>query len=158
MAGVCVECWLNLECVVEPNLLRVPEDATFRKLFESSVLPKLSSKNKEGCSTSLDVSVSASGQGMWKKVSIDDDIGLSLSFGCRYVRFKIADEGEPPAKRAAPERPSAFQELMASAAKRDCLPAPRQAVTRKDDLFNDVLGHFQVCLFISKHLLSLCIT
>ena len=121
MCGVLVK----LGVYRKPNLLRVPEDTTFQKLFESSLLPKLSSKNKEGCSTLLDVSVSALGQGMWKKVSIDDDIGLSLFFGCRYVRFKIAnDEGEPPAKRAAPERPSAFQELMASAAKRDCLPSP----------------------------------
>ena len=153
MAGVCVECWLDFDCIVESNLLRVPEDTTFRKLFECSVLPKLSSKNKELWSTSLDVSVSASGQGMWKKVSVDDDIGLSLSFGCRYVRFKLAiDEGEPPAKRAAPERPSAFRELMTSAARRDCLPAPRQAVTRKDELFNDVLCHFQVhCMSIYIH-------
>ena len=115
-------------CSVEPNLLRVPEDTTFRKLFENSVLPKLSDEHKEGFLTSVDVSVSASGRGMWK-VCIDDDIGLSLSFGCRYFRFKIVnDEDEPPAKRAAPERPSAFEALMASAAKRDCLPAPRQTV------------------------------
>ena len=144
MAGVCVECLLDSGCIVEPSLLRIPKATTFRDLFETSLLPELSSKNNERCSILFDVSVSASGRGMWKMVSIDDNIGLSLSFGYRYVRFKIAnDEGEPPAKHAAPERPCAFRELMTSATKRDCLLAPRQALTRKDELFNDVLCHFQ---------------
>ena len=87
-------------------------------------------------------------------MSIDDNIVSTLSFGCRYIRLKIAnDKGEPPAKHAAP----AFQELMASAAKRDCLPSTRQAVTKKDDLFNNVLGHFQVCLFISTYTVTITI-
>ena len=104
----------------------------FPELFESSLLPNLSSKNNERCSSSLDVSVSASGWRMWKKVSIDDNIGLSLSFGCRYGRFLITnDEGKPPAKRAALECLCAFRVLLTRATKRDCLPAPQQAVNEE---------------------------
>ena len=66
--------------IVQLNLLRIPEDTTFRKLFETSVLPKLSNESKKGFLTSLDVSVSASRRGMWKKVCVDDDIGLRLSW------------------------------------------------------------------------------
>ena len=56
LAGICVECCLNFDCIVQPNLLRIPEDTTFEKLFETPVLPKLSNENKEGFLTSLDVS------------------------------------------------------------------------------------------------------
>ena len=148
--GWCLcECWLNLDCTVQMNLLHIPKDTTFQKLFETLVLPKLSNENKKGFLTSLDVRVSALGRGMWKKVCVDDDIGWSLSLGCWYVRFKVANNrNEPPAKRAAPECPSTCEALMTSMAKRDCLPATQKTVTRKDDLFSDVLGHISRYVYI----------
>ena len=59
LAAICVECCLNFDRIVQPNLLRIPEDTTFGKFFETSVLPKLTNEHKKGFSTSLDVSVSA---------------------------------------------------------------------------------------------------
>ena len=38
MAGVCLECWLNLCFLVQPSLLHFPADSTFWKLYESTVL------------------------------------------------------------------------------------------------------------------------
>ena len=61
LAAICVECCLNFDCIVQPNLLHIPKDTTFGKLFETSVLPKLSNENKKGFLTSLDVNVPASG-------------------------------------------------------------------------------------------------
>ena len=149
MAGVCVECWLHLDCIVQPNLLRNPEDTTFQKLFETSVLPKLSDENKEGVLTSLDVSVSESGRGMWKKVCVDDDIGLSLAFGCRYIQFKITnDQDKPPAMCAPPKRSSTFKALMDIAAKRDCLSVPSITVTSKDMTYSMIFLVFSRYVYI----------
>ena len=79
MAGVCVECWLDLRCVVQQTLLRVPESTTFRELFSKEVASKLVSG--DCLEESLTVSVSPTRKGEWKTVRCEDDISLSVSFG-----------------------------------------------------------------------------
>ena len=84
--GVCIECWLDLCCVVQQTLLRVPESTTFLELFRKEVASKVVSGdcNKE----SLAVSISPTGKGEWKTVRCEDNISLSVSFGCRYIKFQ----------------------------------------------------------------------
>ena len=54
------------------------QDTTFQKLFETSVLPKLSNGHKVS-QFFFDMSVLALGWGMWRKVCVDNNIGSSLS-------------------------------------------------------------------------------
>ena len=56
MAGICVECWLGLHCVVQQILLLVPESTTFLELFTKEVASKLASG--DCLEESLTVSVS----------------------------------------------------------------------------------------------------
>ena len=108
MAGVCVECWLDLSCVAQQILLRVPESTTFQELFTKEVASKLASGDclKE----SLIVSVSPMGKGEWKTVRCEDDISLSVPFGCRYINFHLSSLVEEPlSKRACPEPRCAFK-------------------------------------------------
>ena len=102
MAGVCVECWLDLRCFDQQTLLRVPESTTFRELFTKEVASKLASG--DCLEESLTVSVSPTGKGEWKTVRCEDDISLSVSFGCRYIKFHLSSlVEEPPSKRVCPD-------------------------------------------------------
>ena len=60
MATVCVECWLDLRCVFQQTLLRVPESTSFRELFTKEVALKLASRDY--LEESLTVSVSPTGK------------------------------------------------------------------------------------------------
>ena len=59
--GVCSECWVDLRCVVQQTLLRVPESTTFRELFRKEVASKVASGDCH--EESLAVSVSPTGKG-----------------------------------------------------------------------------------------------
>ena len=94
--------------------------------------------------------VSHSGKGDWKIVRADDDVALSVQFGCRYVRFhlQVEDDIEPVAKRKRSDvdapLTSAFDVLLARASRRDHLPGKLVPCNCKDELFNDVLNHIKV--------------
>ena len=88
MAGVCVERWLDLRCVVQHTLLCVPESTTFRVLFTKEVASKLASG--DCLEELLTVSMSPTRKGEWKTVRCEDDISLSVSFGCRYIKFHLS--------------------------------------------------------------------
>ena len=79
MAGVCVECWLDLHCVVQHTWLRVPESTTFRELLTKEVASKLASG--DCLEESLTVNLSPTVKGEWKTVRCEDDVSLSVSFG-----------------------------------------------------------------------------
>ena len=68
MAGVCIECWLDLRCVAQQILLRVPESTTFRELFMKEVASKLASG--DGLKESLTVSVSPTWKGDGKQFAV----------------------------------------------------------------------------------------
>ena len=148
MAAVCIECWVDLRCVVQQTLLRVPESTTFWELFSKEVASKFISRDCH--EESLAVSVSPRGKGEWKTVRCEDDISLSVSFGCRYIKFQLSPlVEEPPSKRACADRRCAFETLLQNAAKRDCLPSARPVVSSRDSLFNDVIAHLEVLCMLS---------
>ena len=133
MAGVCVECWLDLWCVVQQTLLRVPESTTFWELFTKEVASKLASG--DCLEESLTVSVSQTGKGEWKTVRCENDISLSMSFGCHYIKFRLHVSSlveEPLLKRVCPDRHCAFETLLQNAAKRNCLPSTQPVVSCLD--------------------------
>ena len=74
-----------LRKVAQQILLRVPESITFREQLTKEVASKLASG--DCLEESLTVSVSPTGKGEWKTVCCEDDISLSVSFGCRYTVF-----------------------------------------------------------------------
>ena len=41
MVVVCIECWLDLRCLVQRTLLCVPKSSTFLELFSKEVASKL---------------------------------------------------------------------------------------------------------------------
>ena len=94
--------------------------------------------------------VSPSGTGDWKSVGADDDVALSVQFGCRYVRFHlpVEDDIEPAAKQKRSDvdalLTSAFDVLLASDSRRDYLSGKLVPCNCKDELFNDVLNHVKV--------------
>ena len=45
MAGVCIECCVDLQCVVQQTLLLVPDSITVWELFRKEVASKLVSRN-----------------------------------------------------------------------------------------------------------------
>ena len=143
MAGICIECWLDLRCVVQQTLLRVPESTTFRELFRKKVASKVVSRD---CHEELlAVSVSPMGKGEWKTVRCEEKISLIVSFGCRYIKFQLSQLAEePPAKHVCPNRHCAFGTLLQNAAKHDCLPSARQVVTCRGTLYYDVIAHLEV--------------
>ena len=113
---------------------------TFFELFRKEVALKFSGEDYHR--KSLIVSVSPTGKGEQKIVRREDDINLSVSFGCRYIKFQVtAFVVEPPTKCVCPDRPCAFDTLLANAAKWDCLPTARLVVTHSDELFNDIISH-----------------
>ena len=108
MAGVCIECWLDLYCVVQQTLLSVPESTTFWELLSKEVGSKLVSRNFH--KGSLAVSVSPTRKGEWKTVRCEDDISLSMSFGCHYIKFQLSPlVEEAPSKRVCPDRRCTFE-------------------------------------------------
>ena len=109
----------------------MPESITFPELFTKEVALKLAIG--DCLEESLTVSVSPTGKGEWKTVRCEDDISLSVSFGCRYIKFHLSSlVEEPPSKRVCPDRRCAFETLLQNAAKRDCLPSTRPVVSRLD--------------------------
>ena len=110
MAGICIECRLELCCVVQQTLLSVPESTTFLELLSKEVASKLVSRDFH--KGSLAVSVSPTGKGEWKTVRCEDDISLSVSFGCHYIKFQLHVSPlveEPPSKRVCPDHHCAFE-------------------------------------------------
>ena len=143
-----------LRDVVQHTLLHVPESTAFRELFTKEVASKLAS---EGClEESLTMSVSPTGKGEWKTVCCEDNISLSVLFGCRYINFHLFSlVEEPPLKRLFPDRRCAFKTLLQNAAKRDCLISTRPVITSRNSLFNNVIAHFEV-VWTLKKLYSYC--
>ena len=75
----------------------MPESTTFWELFRKEVALKVVSRDCH--EESLAVSVSTMGKGEWKTVCCEDDISLSVSFGCHYIKFQLSPlVEEPPAK------------------------------------------------------------
>ena len=110
MAGVCVERWLDLCCVVQQTFLHVPESTTFQELFTKEVASKLA--RGDCLEEALTVSVSPTGKGEWKTARCED-ISLSASFGCRYIKFHLSSLVEEPlSKRVCPDRRCAFETLL----------------------------------------------
>ena len=108
MAGVCIECWLDLHCVVQQTLMSVPESTTFRELLSKEVASKLVSRDFH--KGSLAVSVPPMGKGEWKTVCCEDDISLSVFFGFCYMKYQLSPlVEEPPLKRVCPDRLSTFE-------------------------------------------------
>ena len=131
MVGICVECWLDMRCVVQQTLLRVPESITFRELFTKVVASKLASG--DCLEESLTVNVSPTGKGEWKTVHCEDDVSLSVSFVCHYIKFHLSLlVEEPPSKRVCPDCHCAFETLLQNAAKRDCLRSTRPVISHLD--------------------------
>ena len=128
-----------------------PLEKTFEDLFKCEVEPGIAA----GSSTSdvnvgqlnnstLKASSSCSGKpGTWKDVSTSKSVRLAVVFGCRYVRFEVTvSPTEPPAKKVC-ER-SAFDELLTSTWRRDCLPVlPEKTGTAKDALLANIVAHLR---------------
>lgn len=144
MAGLCLECWRGTERVLPQQLTRVSDSATFRSVLAG----KLSDLGLSVQTDGAQVEVSATGKGDWKFVDLDEDVGLTISFGCHYVKFNLRtcdhEAVEPAAKRSRTSLPSAFDVLTASAARRDCLPPKVVAANSRDELFNDLRSHVEV--------------
>ena len=60
MAGVCVEGWLDLHCIIQQTLLCVPESTTIQELLTKEVGSKLASR--DCLEDSLTASVSPTGK------------------------------------------------------------------------------------------------
>ena len=103
----------------------------FRELFTKEVALKLA--NGDCLEESLTVSVSPTGKEKCKTVRCEDDSSLSISFGCRYIKFHLSSfVEEPSSKRVCPDRYCAYETLLQNAAKRDRVLSTRPVVSRLD--------------------------
>eukprot|EP00117_Sycon_ciliatum_P037667 scpid20458/ scgid28125/ len=145
MAPLCVECHRSSKCLVQQRLVSAAADSSLLEVFRQHVQPRL----EESVDGDVTAFASQSGKvGTWKEVDVDEKVQLVAEFGCRFIKFDLPKEdiGEPAAKR----RPtSAFDIMLAAASERNSLPDRREPVTRKDDLFNDVVNYLKVSLIES---------
>lgn len=118
-------------------------DCTLEEDFQVHVKPNLAEELPEHSDVAV-VTSSAGKNGMWKAMDLSDKVQLILKFGCRFIKFKVA-EIEPPPKRSRLTGPSAFDVLLGAAAPKDRLPEKRRG-TAKDELYNDVVDHLEVQL------------
>ena len=152
-AGVCIECWLELHCIVEQHLLRVPDDTKFFELFGTKIAPKL--RGEDYHKEFVILNVSPKGKGESNIVQHEDNINLSISFGCRYIKFQVNGFVTKPAMKCiCPDFPYALDTWLTNAAKQDYLQIVRPVVSHKEELLryiNVVTYHANLeytrCLF-----------
>ena len=139
MAPLCVECYHSSKCVLPQRLVSADLNSTLTEVFATHVKPRLS----EDAERQVTAMASPTGkEGTWKEVDMDEKVQLVADFGCRFLKFTLAVDVEPPAKRRCPEK-SAFDIMFGAAAVKDRLPQERSG-NSKDRLHNDVLKHLKV--------------
>ena len=121
-------------------------NSTLTEVFATHVKPRLS----EDAERQVTAMASPTGkEGTWKEVDMDEKVQLVADFGCRFLKFTLAVDVEPPAKRRCPEK-SAFDIMLGAAAVKDRLPQERSG-NSKDRLYNDVLKHLKVSTKKKSH-------
>ena len=147
----CKICWFSLkihvQCVVlEHRLVHAAGDITFVQLSSESMLPGLTLYIKhlvmlitqavKACSC-WKISLwwwqllHANGTVQsWKDVDVHEPGGLTLQFGCWFIKFRIQVViSEPPAMKKRKNEQCVFDVMVATASRRDCPPSTQSAVT-----------------------------
>ena len=139
MAPLCVECYNSSKCVLPQRLVSADLNSTLTEVLATHVKPRLS----EDAERQVTAIASPTGkEGTCKEVDMDEKVQLVADFGCRFLKFTLAVDAEPPAKRRCTEK-SAFDIMLGAAAVKDRLPQERSG-NSKDRLYNDVLKHLKV--------------